>query len=65
MPRHQLHRLEEGLCQFLGVEHQERMLAVVALTGKRQPFAIVAHVDVEHADAKREGENNPRALFDV
>ena len=36
-PRHQFHGLEDGLCQSFGIEHQERMLTIVTLTGHRQP----------------------------
>ena len=63
-PRHQLYGLEDGLLQLLQVEEHERLLAVVARACQREEGAVVAHVDVEDADAKGERINH-LGLFQV
>ena len=62
MPGDQFHRLEDGLSQFFGVEQQQCVLTVVALTGERQPFAVVADIRVEHTHTEWEGVDHFRIL---
>ena len=53
-PRHQFYRFVNGLLKLLEVKQQQGVFAVVALSGHRQPGAIVTHIDIKHTHAKRE-----------
>ena len=53
-PRHQFYRFVNGLFKLLEVKQQQGVFAVVALSGHRQPSAIVTHIYIKHTHAKRE-----------